>query len=965
MPPCATRASPNEPTVPLPERALRRLARARGAAARSAADAHRSRHAVRRVPATVLAAGGLRARPRRRAAAHPDHGRGPRGLPRPLGSRRPAAAAVHAPRDLARVRHPSGARHPLLLSRLGLRRGRPHPRDARRARRQHAQAAALPRGVPDARILRPRLRQHGAARRAARLPDVRHVRRAGPRATPGRAVPAAGQLAPREGQIDGPGAHVLPARDQQRLSLHRGLRRAGGIGVAGDAVRHALRRHPPRRRLRLGADLRFHGAQRPPVHARDRGGGLRAHRLAPRRDPLGRARGRHAHAELRAGAGRPGLGPDARADRAAGVRPVRRPALRGAPATAGRLRRAVEPANDRRARPRAPRLDRSRRDHAARDPARRHSRRRRRRDAARARGEARPDNHDVLPGHRPARPCLGDRRPRAAAPGRPPRRRRRPPAAVAPLSFLQQTASRACRGIVVYRGTREELLAQPRRMRMYQGLKPEQAAVVRRAAAAVGGGGRGARAPACGRRGGGARAAPRHKFVLTTTFAPVEGGFLLSGVKHFGSLGEHASFHFVTALIEGTTTATEGQQSALVPAGSPGISVDRNWDAVGMRATSSDTIKYDRCFVRREDCLGGIAALSTIDITGFALGYSAIYLGIGEAAFDYVLEYAKTQSFGLPEPLSHHPSTQRALGEMAIAIRAARALLREAPPAEQLRARRGQGAGGRHAFGLPGGEVLAVRDALARAGIAFHLVKHETPGGFMADAVAHLRRTLGVLVATLGPGVSNLVTAVAHAYLDRTPMLVLTARIDPGVAPTYTHQIFDHGALLRPVTKATFTVGRDGATALVDRAVLLATADPPGPVHLDIPVRVASMEVERSRESLPRRARVGLAPGGELDTLVGWLGRAERPLVLAGLGILHHDAHAELRAFVRRAGAAVITTYKAKGVVSEDDPAVIGGARLSPRHARAGPGSTGRRPRCARRSRSRSVRPGRAGDRTR
>src|SRR5439155_901201 len=63
--------------------------------------------------------------------------------------------------------------------------------------------------------------------------------------------------------------------------------------------------------------------------------------------------------------------------------------------------------------------------------------------SARARGEARPDNHDVLSGHRPARPCLGDRRPRAAAPGRPPRRRRRPPAAVAPLSFLQQPASRA------------------------------------------------------------------------------------------------------------------------------------------------------------------------------------------------------------------------------------------------------------------------------------------------------------------------------------------------------------------------------------------------------------------------------------------------------------------------------------------------------------------------------------------
>ena len=66
--------------------------------------------------------------------------------------------------------------------------------------------------------------------------------------------------------------------------------------------------------------------------------------------------------------------------------------------------------------------------------------------------------------------------------------------------------------------------------------------------------------------------------------------------------------------------------------------------------------------------------------------------------------------------------------------------------------------GARHAFGIPGGEVLTVMDALARAGIAFHLVKHETAGGFMADAVAQLTRTPGVLVGTIGPGVTNLVT---------------------------------------------------------------------------------------------------------------------------------------------------------------------------------------------------------------
>jgi len=170
----------------------------------------------------------------------------------------------------------------------------------------------------------------------------------------------------------------------------------------------------------------------------------------------------------------------------------------------------------------------------------------------------------------------------------------------------------------------------------------------------------------------------RHKFVLSTRFKPVDGGYLLNGVKHFASLGEFSDYHFVTALIEGTDTAREGQRSALVRKTTPGITIDRNWNAMGMRGTSSDTIKYEDCFVPEEDCLGGIAALASIDITGFALGYAAIYLGVGEAAFDYVLEYANTKSFQLPEPLSHHPSAQRALGEMATMIRAARSLLREA-----------------------------------------------------------------------------------------------------------------------------------------------------------------------------------------------------------------------------------------------------------------------------------------------
>ena len=244
-------------------------------------------------------------------------------------------------------------------------------------------------------------------------------------------------------------------------------------------------------------------------------------------------------------------------------------------------------------------------------------------------------------------------------------------------------------------------------------------------------------------------------------------------------------------------------------------------------------------------------------------------------------------------------------------------------------ARRLHEQGARHAFGIPGGEVLGVMDALDRAGVRFHLVKHETAGGFMADAIAQLTNTPAVLVATIGPGVSNLVSAVAHAYLDRTPMIVITACIDAGTAATYTHQVFDQSALLAPITKWSVTLDERGAAAAVDRAMALATTGVPGPVHLNVPTRIAGVVVELPAERLPRRAAGGLG-GPDLATLVGWLEAAERPLIIAGLGILAHGAHAELCALAHRAGAAVITTYKAKGVIPEEDPLAVGGAGLSP-----------------------------------
>ena len=170
----------------------------------------------------------------------------------------------------------------------------------------------------------------------------------------------------------------------------------------------------------------------------------------------------------------------------------------------------------------------------------------------------------------------------------------------------------------------------------------------------------------------------RDKFVLQTVFRPVAGGYQVSGVKQFCSLGESADYYFVSGMREGSTTAKEGLLSALIRRTDPGVKIEGTWNAMGMRGTVSHTIRYET-FVDASQVIGPPAGLFTIDLSGFALGYSATYLGIGEAALEYILEFVRTKTIRpSTEPLSHHPVTQRTIAELATAVRAARLLLYEA-----------------------------------------------------------------------------------------------------------------------------------------------------------------------------------------------------------------------------------------------------------------------------------------------
>ncbi len=239
-------------------------------------------------------------------------------------------------------------------------------------------------------------------------------------------------------------------------------------------------------------------------------------------------------------------------------------------------------------------------------------------------------------------------------------------------------------------------------------------------------------------------------------------------------------------------------------------------------------------------------------------------------------------------------------------------------------------AGCRHVFGMPGGEVLVLLDALRDAGVAFTLCKHENAAGYMAEGSWHATGAPGLLLTTIGPGLANGINAVANAYQEQVAMIVLSGCIDASEAEQFTHQVMDQSALMAPVTKAQFRVAPGTAAHVVQKALALAMADPPGPVHIDLPVGLAADPATDVTISARATHGVGWPRGPALDEAVMRLGNATNPIILAGLGAMLHDAGQAITDLAQAHAIPVITTYKAKGVIDEADPLCLGGHGLSP-----------------------------------
>ncbi len=239
--------------------------------------------------------------------------------------------------------------------------------------------------------------------------------------------------------------------------------------------------------------------------------------------------------------------------------------------------------------------------------------------------------------------------------------------------------------------------------------------------------------------------------------------------------------------------------------------------------------------------------------------------------------------------------------------------------------------GVRYVFGIPGEETLDLNESLSDSSIEFVPVRHEQGGAYMADAYGRLTGRAGVCLGTLGPGATNLVTAVADAFLDRAPLVALTGQSDIERMHKESHQYIDLIGIMRPIVKWNARVASpEIIPEVVRKAFAVAESEKPGATHLELPEDVMQQPLDAS--PIPRHAPVQPEPGGkELQRAADMIDAARNPLALAGNGAIRGHAARALRAFVHNTGIPVAETFMAKGLVDYEDPKALGTVGLQAR----------------------------------
>jgi len=231
----------------------------------------------------------------------------------------------------------------------------------------------------------------------------------------------------------------------------------------------------------------------------------------------------------------------------------------------------------------------------------------------------------------------------------------------------------------------------------------------------------------------------------------------------------------------------------------------------------------------------------------------------------------------------------------------------------------------KHIFGLHGAHLETIFQSCLDHNIPITDTRHEVAAGHAAESYARSTLSLGVAMATAGPGFTNIITSIANAYLDRTPVLYISGSSGLNQAETNTLQSgIDQVAVATPITKWAhrITVTQD-IPRLVAQAVRLATSNPTGPVLLDMPMDVLGAQVDESSLAVPEQVLVdsrSLPDSRAVEAALKLLAGAARPVIMVGAGAYFSDSGAELRTFAETTGTPVFSDFQAHGLLPSNHP---------------------------------------------
>ena len=246
--------------------------------------------------------------------------------------------------------------------------------------------------------------------------------------------------------------------------------------------------------------------------------------------------------------------------------------------------------------------------------------------------------------------------------------------------------------------------------------------------------------------------------------------------------------------------------------------------------------------------------------------------------------------------------------------------------------------GATQVFGVTGGSIMGLFDALALEDFEIYMFRHEQGAAHAADAYGRIARRPGIVLATSGPGATNLVTGIANAYFDSAPMLAITGQVPTSVFGRDAFQETDIVGVTAPITKFAYQVKRpEEAGPAIRTAYRLAVEGRPGPTLIDLPRDVQLVRYEPVDE--PEYLPIDFAkyqppkPNPEAVTSAArLLLAAARPVILVGAGVYWSGATAEVIDLAERLQAPIVTTLPGKNAVPADHPLVLGPAGM---HGRA------------------------------